>query len=238
MTGDPGASHDHPPVLPGRGIIVSLTPTPTSPWHAPDDIARLAEAAERGGAVAVKVDGPGAVLAARRATALPLIAVYITGLAGGPPVITPTVAHADALLTAGADIVEVEADTTARAGLGQDAATLVAQVRALGVTVKAGVRTLSDAMLAQEAGAEVIGSSTMGYGGAGAVSRKPVPDLELVAELVSGLAVPVSAERGFSAPDAVRRAFLLGARYVAVGSAIVDPVFLTRSFTAALPPDD
>jgi N-acylglucosamine-6-phosphate 2-epimerase len=237
MTGGPEMPREGRGRLPGPGIIVSLTPTPSSPWRAPEDIARLAEAAERGGAVAVKVDGPEAARAARRATGLPLIAVHIVRYAGGPPVITPTAAHAHELLDAGADMVEVEADSAARAALGQDAAALIAEVRALGAPVKAGVRTVADGLLAQQAGAAVIGSSTMGYGGAGAASSRPVPDLDLVAELVAGLDVPISAERGYAVLEQVRQAFVLGATFVGVGSAIADPVFLTAMFAAIRPPD-
>jgi putative N-acetylmannosamine-6-phosphate epimerase len=44
----------------------------------------------------------------------------------------------------------------------------------------------------------------------------------------------VSAERGFAAAADVRAARALGARYVVIGSAITDPVQLTRGFVAAL----
>jgi N-acylglucosamine-6-phosphate 2-epimerase len=205
-------------------------PTATTPWRTLADMARLAEAAERGGAVAVKVDGPEAVRAVRTATTLPVLAVHIAEHGEGRRVITPSVGHAHDLLDAGADIVELEADAAARAALGQDVSALLGAVVDLGAPVKAGVQRVEDGVAAQRAGAALVGSSTMGYGGAG--SAAPAPDLGLVADLVAALDVPVSAERGFAALADVSRARALGARYVVVGSAITDPVFLTTSFAA------
>jgi N-acylglucosamine-6-phosphate 2-epimerase len=206
-------------------------PTATTPWRGLADMARLAEAAERGGAVAVKVDGPEAVRAVREATSLPVLAVHIAEDQNGRTVITPSVGHAHDLLDAGADMVELEADAAARAALGQDVGALLRAVADLGAPVKAGVRRVEDGVTAQLAGAVVVGSSVLGYGGG--VTTVPGPDLALVADLVAALDVPVSAERGFGAPADVGRARALGARYVVVGSAITDPAFLTRSFAAA-----
>jgi N-acylglucosamine-6-phosphate 2-epimerase len=216
--------------LPPPGLVVSVMPTSTTPWRTLADMARLAEAAERGGAVAVKVDGPDAVRAVRGATSLPVLAVHIAEDQNGRTVITPSVAHAHDLLDAGADMVELEADAAARAAMGQDAGALLAAVAELGAPVKAGVRRVADGVAAELAGAVVVGSSVLGYGPGGAV---PGPDLGLVADLVAALDVPVSAERGFADLADVAKARALGARYVVVGSAITDPAFLTRSFAAA-----
>jgi N-acylglucosamine-6-phosphate 2-epimerase len=218
--------------LPPAGLVVSVMPTPTTPWRTLGDIARLAEAAERGGAVAVKVDGPAAVRSVRAATSLPVFAVHIAEGRDGRTVITPSVGHAHDLLEAGADLVELEADADARAALGQDVGGLLRAVADLGAPVKAGVRRVADGVTAQQAGAVVVGSSVLGYG-RGVASTAPGPDLALVADLVAALDVPVSAERGFGAMADVQRARALGARYVVVGSAITDPAHLTRSFAAA-----
>lgn len=212
-----------------RGLIVSLTPSPRSPWQHVDDVVRLAAAAQAGGAVAVKVDGPDAVRAVRRAVpGLTLLAVSIDGSHGGAVRITPTPAHAAALVEAGADVVELEADSAARRHDGQDLAELIASFVALGRPVKAGVPGIDDARTAVAAGAEIVSSSTMGY--PAKANTGPLPDLGLVRTLVAGAGVPVVAERGFSTPEEVRAAFDAGAHAVVVGSAIVDPVWLTARF--------
>lgn len=218
-----------------RGLIVSLTPSPLSPWQHVEDIARLALAAQAGGAVAVKVDGPDAVRAVKRAVpGLTVLAVSIDGSHGGVVRITPTLAHASALVAAGADVVELEADSAARRQDGQDLAELVASFVALGRPVKAGVPGIEDARTAVRAGAAIVSSSTMGY--PAKADTGPLPDLGLVETLVAGAGVPVVAERGYSTPNEARAAMELGAHAVVVGSAIVDPVWLTTRFTAATAP--
>ncbi|MFJ2633229.1 N-acetylmannosamine-6-phosphate 2-epimerase [Streptomyces sp. NPDC087422] len=218
-------------ILP-RGLIVSLTPSPQSPWQNIDDVVRLAAAAQAGGAVAVKMDGPDAVRAVKRALpGFPVLAVSIDGSHGGVVRITPTLDHAAALVDAGADVVELEADAAARRHDGQDLAELVASFVALGKPVKAGVPGIDDARTAVEAGAAIVSSSTMGY--PAKANSGPLPDLGLVATLVAGAGVPVVAERGYSTPDDVRAALAAGAHAVVVGSAIVDPVWLTARFAGA-----
>ncbi|WP_333767242.1 N-acetylmannosamine-6-phosphate 2-epimerase [Streptomyces sp. IBSBF 2435] len=215
-----------------RGLIVSLTPSPQSPWQSTEDAVRLAAAAQAGGAVAVKVDGPDAVRAVKRALpGFPVLAVNIDGSHGGAVRITPTLEHAAALVHAGADVVELEADSAARRHDGQDLAELVASFVALGRPVKAGVPGIDDARTAVAAGAAIVSSSTMGY--PAKANTGPLPDLGLVATLVAGAGVPVVAERGYSTLDDVRAAMDAGAHAVVVGSAIADPVWLTARFAGA-----
>ncbi|WP_329430074.1 hypothetical protein OG339_17970 [Streptosporangium sp. NBC_01495] len=218
-------------VLP-RGLIVSLTPSPQSPWQDVDDVVRLAAAAQAGGAVAVKVDGPDAVRAVKRAVpGFPVLAVNIDDSHGGVVRITPTLAHAAALVEAGADVVELEADSAARRHDGQNLFELISSFAAFGVPVKAGVPGLDDARTAVRAGAAMVSSSTMGY--PAKANTGPLPDLGLVETLVAGAGVPVVAERGYSAIADVRAAMDAGAHAVVVGSAIVDPVWLTARFAGA-----
>ncbi|MFJ8062777.1 N-acetylmannosamine-6-phosphate 2-epimerase [Streptomyces sp. NPDC096142] len=216
-----------------RGLIVSLTPRPQSPWQDVEDIVRLAAAAQSGGAVAVKMDGPDAVRAVKRyVPGLPVLAVSIDDSHGGVVRITPSTDHAAALVDAGADVIELEADSTARRLDGQDLTELITSFVALGRPVKAGVPDLDDARAAVEAGATMVSSSTMGY--PAKTHTGPLPDLALVELLVAAAGVPVIAERGYATPDQVRAALDLGAHAVVVGSAIVDPAWLTARFTGAL----
>ena len=61
------------------------------------------------------------------------------------------------------------------------------------------------------------------------------PDLALVERLAAALDCPVLAEGRYATADDVRRAFDAGAHAVVVGTAITDPVALTRRFAAAAP---
>lgn len=216
------------------GLIVSLTPSVETPWREPADLVRLAAAAARGGAVAVKVDGPDAAAAVKAALPdLPLIAVHLDYSRGVNVWITRTRDQALVLRDAGADIVELGFDTASRRADGQDPAALLNALAADGVVTKANVGSAEDARVAAGEGVVAIGSSMMGY------PPKPgmrLPDIELVAELVAATPVPVVAERGYSEPEHIRSALAAGARAVVVGSAIVDPFWLTRRLAGALNP--
>ena len=59
------------------------------------------------------------------------------------------------------------------------------------------------------------------------------PDLELVSALAAELDCPVIAEGRIATPEQARAAFDAGAFAVVVGTAITDPVALTRGFAAA-----
>ena len=64
-------------------------------------------------------------------------------------------------------------------------------------------------------------------------ARPSEPDLELVERLASELDCPVLAEGRYSTPDDVAAAFGAGAFAVVVGTAITDPIALTRRLAEA-----
>lgn len=215
-----------------RGIIVSCQPSATSPWRTPEQVAVLALAAERGGAIAVRVDGPEAVKACRRATSLPIIGIYTDPAADRAVAITPTLRHGLALVEAGADIVALDATQQSRTLDGQDLAELILELkRQSGVPIMADVAALADGLAAVSAGADLVGSSTSGYVGAASAT---FPNLRLVEELTENLRVPIIAERGYVTEEHVESAFLAGAYAVVIGSVITDPVFITSRFAKLL----
>jgi len=87
-------------------------------------------------------------------------------------------------------------------------------------------------MDAWDAGAQVVATTLSGYT---PYSRQdPSPDLELIRRLADA-GVRVIAEGRFTTPGEVAEAFSAGALAVVVGSAITDPVSITRRFAAATP---
>lgn len=82
-----------------------------------------------------------------------------------------------------------------------------------------------------QAGAVIVGSSTMCYPTKS--DSGPLPDLGLLAQLVSTVTVPVIAERGYSTDQHIRDGLAVGAHAVLIGSAIVDPFWLTRRVVGA-----
>jgi N-acylglucosamine-6-phosphate 2-epimerase len=209
------------------GLIVSCQAPRRSPLREPAWIARVAQAAEFGGAVGLRVNGPEDIAAVRALTSLPVIGLHkVTG--EHRQIITPTLELAARLVEAGAVVVAVDAT---REVVGQDLS-LLREIQDLGVQVMADISTLDEGLRAWDFGADMVGTTLSGY----TLETGPSPEDPDLA-LVSGLAkrgVLVIAEGRYRNPLQVRAALDLGAHSVVVGGAITDPLSTTERFVAAV----
>ncbi|MFF4650865.1 N-acetylmannosamine-6-phosphate 2-epimerase [Streptomyces sp. NPDC001380] len=211
------------------GLVVSCQALPGEPLHGPHFMAEMARAAELGGAVGLRINGPADVAAVRAASSLPVIGLWKDGDEG--VYITPTLRHALAVAEAGADIVALDATGRPR-GDGLDLAATAAALHARGTLVMADVSTLDEGLAAAAAGADLVATTLSGY--TPASPARSGPDLELVAALAARLAVPVVAEGRIATPEQAAAALAAGAATVVVGGAITRPAALTARFAAAL----
>jgi N-acylglucosamine-6-phosphate 2-epimerase len=211
------------------GLVVSVQAPPGSPLRDPSHMAAMARAAELGGAAGIRAAGDDDVSAIRAAVSLPLIGLRKRPLDGSPVLITPEASDARAVAAAGADVVAVDATARPRPGAASGAE-LVAALDGLGVPVLADVDTLEAGVAAREAGAAAVASTLSGYTGG---PTPPDPDIELVRALARELDCPVVAEGRIATPEQVRAAFDAGAHAVVVGTAITEPIALTRRLAGA-----
>jgi N-acylglucosamine-6-phosphate 2-epimerase len=205
------------------GLVVSVQAPAGSPLAAPGHIAAMARAAALGGAAGIRAVE---VAAVKEAVDLPVVGLLKRAVEGSEVYITPTLEDAQAVAAAGADIVAVDATLRPR----PDGVELASLVAGLPVPVLADVDSLEAGLAAREAGAAAVASTLSGYTGPPIPSQ---PDLELVGALASELNCPVFAEGRIATPEQARAAFDAGAFAVVVGTAITDPVALTRGFAAA-----
>lgn len=214
------------------GLIVSCQAGRGHPMRNSSVMARFAEAAELGGAVAIRcggVGGPPDVAAVSATVSLPIIGLTKTT---DPEVyITPTVAAARAIIAAGADVVAC--DATARESSNRDPfADIIDAVHACSRLVMADVATADEGVEAARAGADIVATTLAGY--TTDEETPGDPDLCLVEQLRRALpSVPLVAEGRYHTPAQVAAAFRAGATAVVVGTAITDPVWITQSFVAA-----
>lgn len=213
-----------------EGLVVSVQAPPGSPLANPETMSAIARAAELGGAAGIRADGAADVRAIKRAVAVPVIGLLKRDMPGSPVRITPSVGDARAVAGAGADVVAVDATLRARPNGMTTGDFLAALVGELGKPVLADVDSLEAAVAACAAGADAVATTLSGY-----TCDDPTPDrpdLELVGRLARELDRPVLAEGRYATPDDVRAAFDAGAFAVVVGTAITDPVTLTRRLAA------
>jgi N-acylglucosamine-6-phosphate 2-epimerase len=231
------------------GLVVSVQAPPGSPLRAPEHMAAMARAAAAGGARAIRAEGAAHVRAIKAAVGIPVIGLRKRELPDSPVYITPELRDAGELVAAGADAIAFDATHRERPG-GVDVATFVERLRAeIEAPLLADVDTFEAGVAARQAGADAVATTLAGYTGEapaapGAADAAPgrragaaggEPDLELVRHLAADLDCPVLAEGRYSTPEQVAAAFEAGAHAVVVGTAITDPLALTRRFVASTP---
>ncbi|TFD62274.1 N-acetylmannosamine-6-phosphate 2-epimerase [Cryobacterium sp. Hh7] len=216
------------------GLVVSCQTSAGNPVMGPEPMTLMARAAETGGAVGFRAEGALDIASIRSISSLPIIGIRKTGRsAAGGVFITPTFENAAEMAAAGADIIALDGTARPRPS-GQTLAGIILRIHEeLGLPVMADTDSIDSGLYAEDAGADVVGTTLSGYTTDMAVSD--LPDLGLVAALVARLDRPVIAEGRYWTREEVALAYSSGAFSVVVGSAITNPMMITRRMVAATP---
>ncbi|APH46354.1 N-acetylmannosamine-6-phosphate 2-epimerase [Microbacterium sp. 1.5R] len=211
------------------GLIVSCQAYPGEAMRDPRTMAQVAQAAVVGGAAGIRVQGLDDIRAVAGMT-VPVIGLWKDGDAD--VFITPTLEHAKAVADAGADIVAIDGTRRPRPD-GRSLAETVAALREhTDALIMVDCGSLDDALAAEQAGVDILGTTLSGY-----TSERPKsegPDLELIAMLASRCSTPIMAEGRIHSPAQAAAAAAAGAFAVCVGTAITHPATITSWFVAAL----
>lgn len=211
-------------------LIVSCQAYGDNPLIGPMFMGAMALAARDGGARGIRANGPDDVRAVK-AAGLPVIGIHKLFAENVAVYITPTIAAADALIEAGADIVAL--DCTPRPRHGDDPKTIIAHIRARGRESFADISTLEEGLAAAVMGATYVSTTLSGY--TSYTEPKPAgPDLDLIRALAARIDTPIVAEGRFNTPELARAAIEAGAYAVVVGTMITDPRAITRGFAMAM----
>ncbi len=214
-------------------LIVSCQALEDEPLHGASIMAKMAQAAQIGGAAAIRANSPADIRAIKAAVDLPVIGLNKRGDIG--VYITPTFADAAAIAAAGADVIALDCTARPRPD-GARLDDLLARIHdELGKPVFADVSTLAEAQAAAECGAAMAGPTLSGYTAASsAATLASEPDFALLRAMIATLSIPVIAEGRIHSPRQARQALELGAWAVVVGSAITRPRSITARFAEAL----
>lgn len=214
------------------GLVVSVQAAPGEPMHGVDHIVAMSRAAQQGGAVGLRLNGPDDIRAVKRRTSLPVIGLFKQGQTG--VYITPSVEAARQVVMAGAEIVAIDATLRPRPD-GSSFTDQITRVKAemANVLVMADVATLEEGIAAANAGADLVGTTLAGY----TEESQPTdgPDFGLLTGLLRHLSVPVVLEGRVWTPQEAARGLAIGAWAVVVGSAITRPQLITERFVSELP---
>jgi len=210
-------------------LVVSCQAYPGEPLRHPETMAQMARAAELGGAAAIRCQGLSDIAAIKGRVEIPVIGLWKEGHEG--VYITPTLRHARACISAGADIVALDATDRPR----PDGRTFEETVAALkGETLlMADCSCLADIERALAAGCDIVSTTLAGY----TPSREKThgPDLELLREAVAIAGdTPVICEGRIHTPADAKAAIDAGAFAIVVGTAITHPTSITGWFANAI----
>lgn len=210
-------------------LIVSCQALRGEPLYGSEIMARMALAAQMGGAAALRANSPADIRAIKAVVDLPVIGLDKDGEEG--VYITPTIRHALAVAEAGAEVVAFDATGRPRPN-GETVRELIDAVHERGKLVLADVSTLAEAQAAQDAGADLAAPTLSGY----TPYSPPLegPDYALIQSMVQTLTIPVIAEGRIRTPYEARLALDYGATAVVVGSAITRPQLITEQFVRGL----
>lgn len=210
-------------------LIVSCQALPDEPLHGSSIMARMALAAQMGGAAAIRANGPDDIKAIKDMVPLPLIGLFKEGQEG--VYITPSLWHVEQVIGAGADVVAFDATQRPRPG-GETIRDIIAAIHVHQKFALADVSTFAEALAAQEAGADFAAPTLSGYTPYSA--QMEGPNYALIQTMAQSLHIPVIAEGRVRTPQEARLALEAGALAVVVGAAITRPQLITKAFAAAL----
>lgn len=147
-----------------QGLIVSVQAPQGSPMRDPDVIASMADAALRNGAVGVRLESPEHIGAVRRRCPDALIiGLWKCTFPDSSVYITPGWKEIQAVWSAGADVIAIDATARSRPA-GQDLAALIQRSRdELRAPLMADVDSLENGLRAAELGCDWVGTTLYGY---------------------------------------------------------------------------
>ena len=211
------------------GLIVSCQALPDEPLHSSHIMARMAVAAEMGGAKGIRANGVNDILEIKKAVKLPVIGIIKKEYSDSLVYITPTLKEIDALVECECEIIALDA---------------TARLRPNGVVLKdffkearekypkqlfmADCSTYEEGMTAAALGFDLIGSTLSGYTEKSAGS--PQPNFHMLSGLVYNCGKPVIAEGGIWSPEDLRLAKNCGIFAAVVGSVITRPALITKRY--------
>ena len=211
-----------------KNLIVSCQALENEPLHGSEIMAKMAQAAKEGGAIAIRSNSAADVEAIKKQTGLPVIGLVKRDYPDSEIFITATKKEIDELLAVKPEVIALDATVRKRPGA-ETLKELVSHVHETSNTLVMGdIATLGDAEYAISCGVDMVSTTLSGY--TDDSPKQEGPDFELVAQLCKDPAVPIIAEGRIHTPEQAKKMLELGAWSIVVGSAISRPQLITKTF--------
>lgn len=216
-------------------LIVSCQALEDEPLHSDFIMGRMALAAARGGASAIRANSVVDILAIKQEVSLPVIGILKRDYPGSEVYITATLREVDELMTAAPEMIALDATLHSRPD-GQSLEQMVEAIRARypQLLLMADIATLEEAVQAERLGFDCIGTTLHGYTRETTGHKLYDNDFAFLRAVLAAVTVPVIAEGNVTTPQMATRCLQLGAHAVVVGGAITRPQQITERFIEAM----
>lgn len=216
-------------------LIVSCQALPGEPLYREEGgvMCLMAQAAKNAGVKAIRAQGIVDIKQIKEQTNLPVIGIIKKSYPGYATYITATMDEVDELVEVGSDIIALDCTNRER-GDGKTPSEFVKEIKEKypNIVLMADISNLEEAIEAEKAGVDFVGTTMNGYTPYTTVSKKFDPSL--VKEIVKNVKIPVIAEGKIHEPKEAKAALEAGAHCMVVGGAITRPQEITSRFLAEL----
>ncbi|MCM3338415.1 N-acetylmannosamine-6-phosphate 2-epimerase [Paenibacillus sp. MER TA 81-3] len=212
-------------------LIVSCQALEDEPLHGSALMAKMAMAAEVGGAAGIRANMAKDIEQIKQLTDLPIIGIVKRDYDDSDIYITPTMTEVKELIDVGVDMIALDATRRKRPN-GETLEEIIAYAKQHQQTVMADISTEDEALYAASLGVDCVSTTLSGY--TPYSPQDAMPNFSLVEKLVKSLRIPVIAEGKINLPSQAARMLQLGVHAVVVGSAITRPQLITQAFVAEI----
>lgn len=213
--------------------IVSCQALEDEPLYGSDTMAKMAKAAEEGGAAGIRANTPEDIRAIKEVCTLPIIGIYKRNYENCQVYITPTYEDARAIIEAGADVIGLDATHLVRPN-NETLELIIRKIRKNHpkTFILADVSTYNEGIDAMDMGVDFVSTTLSGY--TSYSSQQQGPDINLVQQLSILKRIPVIAEGRIWTPEQCDQCMIAGAHAVIIGTAITRPREITRRFVTSI----
>lgn len=212
-------------------FVVSCQALEDEPLHSSEIMAKMAIAAEMGGANGIRANSVSDINAIKQAVDLPVVGILKRDYDDSDVFITATKTELDELFTSSVDMIALDATGRPRPN-GETLTDLVRYAKETrpDIELMADVSSVEEAVAAEQLGFDCVSTTLIGYTKETAGQSLFDDDFRRLKEMKQQLSIPVVAEGKLNTPELAKEALENGADFVVVGSAITRPQLIAARF--------
>ncbi len=214
-----------------NGLVASCQALEDEPLHSSFIMAKLALAADLGGAAGIRANSLSDIQAIKKEVSLPVVGIVKRDYPDSDVFITATKKEVDELIESGCEMIAMDATLRPRPN-GEQLKDIVDYVKTNHphIQLMADISTLEDALEAERLGFDCVSTTLYGYTKETSGCKLYENDFEFIKIVLNNIRIPVIAEGNILTPEMAKVVISLGAYSVVVGGAISRPQQITRRF--------